>query len=267
MPVSFANLLWQFTFTVIFLHGNPTQAYLWRNIIPHVKPFARCIAPDLIGKTYCVLDVFGSRFHGPGCWSLKSYNILSHILHKTLLCTKCITHDIWGKSCSHNIFTDQCCFSLGFIVKLKFILKCYIHRFKVELYLFAAQNGSRFLPCPFQAAVTQANCPVTTIVSRFTTSIWAPCWINWTFRRKWRLWSMTGALHWASTGVTCTGTGSRYENPRGSVLGFHWCNMHRDRVKVWTLQGSVLGFHWCNMHRDRVKVWNSQGLCTGIPLE
>ena len=43
-------------FSVIFLHGNPTQAYLWRNIIPHVKPFARCIAPDLIGKTYCMLD-------------------------------------------------------------------------------------------------------------------------------------------------------------------------------------------------------------------
>ena len=36
--------------TVIFLHGNPTQAYLWRNVIPHVKPIARCIAPDLIGK-------------------------------------------------------------------------------------------------------------------------------------------------------------------------------------------------------------------------
>ncbi len=34
---------------VLFLHGNPTSSYLWRNIIPHVMPFARCIAPDLIG--------------------------------------------------------------------------------------------------------------------------------------------------------------------------------------------------------------------------
>ncbi len=34
---------------VLFLHGNPTWSYLWRNIIPHVKPVARCIAPDLIG--------------------------------------------------------------------------------------------------------------------------------------------------------------------------------------------------------------------------
>ena len=45
-----------FIFSVIFLHGNPTQAYLWRNIIPHVKPYARCIAPDLIGETYCLSD-------------------------------------------------------------------------------------------------------------------------------------------------------------------------------------------------------------------
>ncbi|WP_296744287.1 haloalkane dehalogenase [Mesorhizobium sp.] len=34
---------------VLFLHGNPTSSYIWRNIIPHVAPFARCIAPDLIG--------------------------------------------------------------------------------------------------------------------------------------------------------------------------------------------------------------------------
>src|SRR5260370_28885006 len=34
---------------VVFLHGNPTSSYLWRNIIPHVAPLARCVAPDLIG--------------------------------------------------------------------------------------------------------------------------------------------------------------------------------------------------------------------------
>lgn len=34
---------------VLFLHGNPTSSYLWRNVIPHVMPYARCIAPDLIG--------------------------------------------------------------------------------------------------------------------------------------------------------------------------------------------------------------------------
>ena len=34
---------------VVFLHGNPTSSYLWRNIIPIVAKNARCIAPDLIG--------------------------------------------------------------------------------------------------------------------------------------------------------------------------------------------------------------------------
>lgn len=34
---------------IIFLHGNPTSSYLWRNIIPYVETKGRCLAPDLIG--------------------------------------------------------------------------------------------------------------------------------------------------------------------------------------------------------------------------
>jgi haloalkane dehalogenase len=34
---------------VLFLHGNPTSSYLWRNVIPHLADQARCLAPDLIG--------------------------------------------------------------------------------------------------------------------------------------------------------------------------------------------------------------------------
>ncbi len=34
---------------ILFLHGNPTSSYLWRNIIPHLSSQGRCIAPDLIG--------------------------------------------------------------------------------------------------------------------------------------------------------------------------------------------------------------------------
>ena len=33
----------------LFLHGNPTSSYIWRNIMPLVAPVARCVAPDLIG--------------------------------------------------------------------------------------------------------------------------------------------------------------------------------------------------------------------------
>ncbi len=33
----------------VFLHGNPTSSYLWRNVIPHVDGLGRCLAPDLVG--------------------------------------------------------------------------------------------------------------------------------------------------------------------------------------------------------------------------
>jgi haloalkane dehalogenase len=34
---------------IVFLHGNPTSSYMWRNVIPHVQSLGRCLAPDLIG--------------------------------------------------------------------------------------------------------------------------------------------------------------------------------------------------------------------------
>ena len=34
---------------ILFIHGNPTSSYLWRNVIPHLADQGRCIAPDLIG--------------------------------------------------------------------------------------------------------------------------------------------------------------------------------------------------------------------------
>src|ERR1700722_17197707 len=34
---------------IVFLNGNPTSSYLWRNIIPAVSNLGRCLAPDLIG--------------------------------------------------------------------------------------------------------------------------------------------------------------------------------------------------------------------------
>ena len=35
---------------IVFLHGNPTSSYLWRNVIPSLSGVGRCIAPDLIGQ-------------------------------------------------------------------------------------------------------------------------------------------------------------------------------------------------------------------------
>ena len=34
---------------ILFLHGNPTSSYLWRNIMPFAADLGRCLAPDLIG--------------------------------------------------------------------------------------------------------------------------------------------------------------------------------------------------------------------------
>ena len=34
---------------IVFLHGNPTSSYLWRNIMPRLEGQGRCLAPDLIG--------------------------------------------------------------------------------------------------------------------------------------------------------------------------------------------------------------------------
>ena len=51
---------------IVFLHGNPTSSFLWRNVIPHVEPLGRCVAPDLIG--------FGDSdklpWSGPGSYGL-----------------------------------------------------------------------------------------------------------------------------------------------------------------------------------------------------
>jgi haloalkane dehalogenase len=54
---------------IVLLHGNPTSSYLWRNVLPHLKPLGRCIAPDLIG----VGDSDKLPDSGPG-----SYRFVEH---------------------------------------------------------------------------------------------------------------------------------------------------------------------------------------------
>ncbi len=33
---------------IVFLHGNPTSSFLWRNVVPHVQGLGRIIVPDFI---------------------------------------------------------------------------------------------------------------------------------------------------------------------------------------------------------------------------
>ncbi len=54
---------------IVFLHGNPTSSYLWRNIIPYAAPYGRCIAPDLIGMG----DSDKLKDSGPGRYSFAEH--------------------------------------------------------------------------------------------------------------------------------------------------------------------------------------------------
>ena len=47
---------------VVFLHGNPTSSYLWRNVIPHAAGRGRCLAPDLVGMGESGPSSIGYRF-------------------------------------------------------------------------------------------------------------------------------------------------------------------------------------------------------------
>lgn len=54
---------------ILFLHGNPTSSFLWRDIVPHVSDLGRCISPDLIGMG----DSDKLPNSGPG-----SYRLVEH---------------------------------------------------------------------------------------------------------------------------------------------------------------------------------------------
>ncbi|MFQ5853646.1 MAG: haloalkane dehalogenase [Candidatus Binatia bacterium] len=78
---------------IVFLHGNPTSSYLWRNVIPHVEGLGRCLAPDLVGM--------GSSGKAPD----GSYRFVDHARYldawfDTLQITENVTlvgHD-WGSA-------------------------------------------------------------------------------------------------------------------------------------------------------------------------
>jgi hypothetical protein len=39
---------------IVFLHGNPTSSYLWRNVIPHVSDLGWCVAPPRLSLGFKV---------------------------------------------------------------------------------------------------------------------------------------------------------------------------------------------------------------------
>jgi haloalkane dehalogenase len=76
---------------VLFLHGNPTSSYLWRNVIPHVASHVRCVAPDLIGFGYSDKPDLPYRIEDHARY-LQSFIEALHLTDVTL-----VMHD-WGSA-------------------------------------------------------------------------------------------------------------------------------------------------------------------------
>ncbi|RCW46261.1 haloalkane dehalogenase [Halopolyspora algeriensis] len=81
---------------IVFLHGNPTSSYLWRNVIPQVAELGRCIAPDLLGMG----DSEGLADSGPGSYRFVDHRRCLDALLETLGIDDRVTlvvHD-WGSA-------------------------------------------------------------------------------------------------------------------------------------------------------------------------
>src|SRR5229473_2948531 len=81
---------------IVFLHGNPTSSYLWRNIMPHVQGLGRIIAPDLIGMG----DSQKLPESGPGSYTFVEHRSFLDALLEALGVHERVTfvvHD-WGSA-------------------------------------------------------------------------------------------------------------------------------------------------------------------------
>jgi haloalkane dehalogenase len=81
---------------IVFLHGNPTSSYLWRNIIPYLQGFGRCIAPDLIGMG----DSQKLPDSGPGSYTFAEHRRYVDALLEALGVSERVTFVVqdWGSA-------------------------------------------------------------------------------------------------------------------------------------------------------------------------
>jgi len=81
---------------IVFLHGNPTSSYLWRNVMPHLEGQGRLIAPDLIGMG----DSDKLEASGPDRYTFAEHREFLDVLFEQLGVTENVTlviHD-WGSA-------------------------------------------------------------------------------------------------------------------------------------------------------------------------
>jgi len=75
---------------------NPTSSYLWRNVIPYLEGFGRCIAPDLVGMG----DSAKLPHSGPGSYTFVEHRSFLDALLDLLEVRERVTfvvHD-WGSA-------------------------------------------------------------------------------------------------------------------------------------------------------------------------
>ena len=81
---------------IVFLHGNPTSSYLWRDVMPYLENLGRCIAPDLIGMG----DSDKREDPGPGSYRFAEHRDYLDALLDNVGATEKVTlviHD-WGSA-------------------------------------------------------------------------------------------------------------------------------------------------------------------------
>ena len=84
---------------IVFLHGNPTSSYLWRNIFPSVKGCGRIIAPDLLGMG----DSDKLASSGPDSYTFVEHaSYLYELLDKLGLSKATLVVHDWGSALGFN---------------------------------------------------------------------------------------------------------------------------------------------------------------------
>ena len=113
---------------IVYLHGNPTSSYLWRNIMPHTESLGRSLAIDLVGmgdseplddsgpgryrfvehREYldAALDALGVTGAGNAVFVVHDWGPRSASTGRTAIATRCRASSTWrpwsGRSPGRN---------------------------------------------------------------------------------------------------------------------------------------------------------------------
>lgn len=85
---------------ILFIHGNPSNSYLWRNITPHVMDKGRVIVPDLIGMGKSDKPAIDYTF-------LEQYAYLEKLIEQLELKNIILVLHDWGSGLGFHYFANH----------------------------------------------------------------------------------------------------------------------------------------------------------------